>query len=1255
MSDLSPSADLQPNKSFRLASKLLLCFGLICGTFLGIGGIFFFSLRSIEKLNTAERSSALGEISELYLVGKNLGQIQAEVFRHVVAFAPAELEQHEELIAQLTQANKKIVSGWTGPAESGEGRLYANVKEAEGIFTRRTRELLALSRVDQTDGPAAIALRMQAPAYNAFRETLAALLAYEEAEARAIATTTTTQIKRTEAVGDSLLTFGMLTVLGTAWMVIRMLRALRKDKRSLQISVAQYERAEHERQEGEARYLMLLENSPNAILVLCDDEIVLINPAGLALLGAERPEQILGHRPSEIVHPDERSEIALRTRQVAEGKQPPTAARRLLRLDGSVVEAESTVVSFLYEQKPALLLILRDVTQERLQEKQLRAAEENYRSIFDNAQEGIFQNTPEGSYLSANPALARMLGFETPEELMRERNDLENQSYVDPTLRKEFRRRLEREGFINNYEYQVKRRDGATIWVSENVRVVRDAAGRPLLYEGSVQDITERKRAEEELRRSVERFRSFTEATSQIVWQTDPEGNVIEDLPSWRAFTGQGREEILGFGWSDCIHPEDRERVLRHWSECKRAQVPYEIEYRMRGADGAYRNFAVRGVPVLDAQGATREWVGINADVTGKKRAEKELFESQLMLRTVLDNIPQRVFWKDTDCNYLGCNRAFAGDAGFSDSSSIVGKTDEDASWREHAVQYRADDQRVMETGIAKLAYEEPLENAAGRRLWLRTNKVPLRDKNGKVYGILGTYEDITESRQAAERIEQQAALLDLAHDAIMVHDLQGHVLFWSKGAERLYGYTAEEALGQKLSTLCHIGNNDSYEKANAATIVRGEWFGELQQMVKDGSIVTVEARETLVRDEKGNPKALLSINNDITERKRIEEHFLRAQRMESIGTLASGVAHDLNNILLPIMMAAPILRDETDPAEREKFLDIVESSAQRGADIVKQVLTFARGADGDRLLLQPIYLLQEVAKIAGQTFPKSIDLKTSFDENIRSLEADPTQLHQVLLNLCINSRDAMPEGGKLRLSAENFDVDAHYANMMPGATAGPHVLLQVTDTGTGIPPDIQPKIFDPFFTTKDIGQGTGLGLSTVAGIVRGHGGFLQLESEPGHTRFKIFLPAKETGQSSGDSENEESLPRGDGQTILVVDDELSIRQLAEFVLEGNGYKVLLAEDGPTALAVFAQQPGLIDIVVTDLAMPMMDGIMLVRTLRRIAPRVKIIVSTGRTDEAKSSELAAFGIDGYLMKPYTTRTFLHKLEQVLRGGWRDAA
>ena len=262
-------------------------------------------------------------------------------------------------------------------------------------------------------------------------------------------------------------------------------------------------------------------------------------------------------------------------------------------------------------------------------------------------------------------------------------------------------------------------------------------------------------------------------------------------------------------------------------------------------------------------------------------------------------------------------------------------------------------------------------------------------------------------------------------------------------------------------------------------------WSGECRHLTKQGDTVVVRSRWTLVRDEHGQPKSKLIINTDITEQKKIEEQFLRAQRLESIGTLASGVAHDLNNILVPIMMAAPVLRGNIDSAERERFLDIVETSAQRGADIIKQVLTFARGADGDRILLQPIYLLEEVCKIASQTFPKSIVLRTCYEENIRPLEADPTQLHQVLLNLCINARDAMPNGGDLCLGVENFDVDERYASITPGATAGPHVMLEVVDTGSGIPSDVIDKIFDPFFTTKSIGQGTGLGLSTVAGIVK--------------------------------------------------------------------------------------------------------------------------------------------------------------------------
>jgi two-component system cell cycle sensor histidine kinase/response regulator CckA len=332
-----------------------------------------------------------------------------------------------------------------------------------------------------------------------------------------------------------------------------------------------------------------------------------------------------------------------------------------------------------------------------------------------------------------------------------------------------------------------------------------------------------------------------------------------------------------------------------------------------------------------------------------------------------------------------------------------------------------------------------------------------------------------------------------------------------------------------------------------------------------------------------------------------------------------------------------------------------VETSAQRGADIIKQVLTFARGADGDRVLLQPVYLLEEVSKIASKTFPKSIALRSCYDENIRSLEADPTQLHQVILNLCINARDAMPHGGKLCLGAENFDVDEAYAERMAGATAGPHVMLEITDTGSGIPSNVIAKIFDPFFTTKDIGLGTGLGLSTVAGIVRSHGGFIDVSSRPGYTSFKIFLPAKVSVDTFTALEASEAVPRGSDETILLVDDEPSIREVAEVILTSHGYKVLLAEDGPSALALFAPQKNHITAVVTDLAMPGMDGLTLVRALRGIQPGLKVIVSTGLTEDSHAAEIAALGVDGFLTKPYTIRNLLLKLNDVLHRSLHLAA
>ncbi len=523
-----------------------------------------------------------------------------------------------------------------------------------------------------------------------------------------------------------------------------------------------------------------------------------------------------------------------------------------------------------------------------------------------------------------------------------------------------------------------------------------------------------------------------------------------------------------------------------------------------------------------------------------------------------------------------------------------------------------------------------------------------MRDGLGRLVKMAGTVQDLTEQRAAERLLRQQARLIDLASDAISVRNLDGTIRMWNQGAEHLYGWSAKEVCGRPVVDFIYQ-DTVRYEEANRELLRKGEWRGELAHFCKDGRTIAVSARWTLVRDERGEPESILVIHTDITEQKKLETQFLRSQRLESIGTLAAGVAHDLNNILSPILLVAPLLRgDLKEGEEKETLLSLVQASAERGANLVKQMLTFARGADGECVLLQPSHLIEEVGKIAQQTFPKSITIRTDYPKDLWMVEGDPTQLQQVLLNLLVNARDAMPEGGTLSLTSENFQVDEHYASMTTNARPGPHVLLQVTDEGRGIPRDVLEKIFDPFFTTKEVGQGTGLGLSTVLGIVRNYGGFVNVTSEAGQTSFRVFLPASNAATTAAIVPDKMLVPNGHGEKILIVDDEPCIRTAAQRVVEAWGYQVLLAEDGVEALALYAKQPDEIALVLTDLVMPLMDGLMLIRAVRKLNPAQKIILSTGRDEDMQSPEIRSLELDACLLKPHSRETLLSTLEETLR-------
>ncbi|HEY0255982.1 MAG TPA: PAS domain S-box protein, partial [Candidatus Methylacidiphilales bacterium] len=534
-----------------------------------------------------------------------------------------------------------------------------------------------------------------------------------------------------------------------------------------------------------------------------------------------------------------------------------------------------------------------------------------------------------------------------------------------------------------------------------------------------------------------------------------------------------------------------------------------------------------------------------------------------------------------------------------------------------------------------------------GRPLSVSVTISPVKNETGKVIGSSKILRDLTEFNRVKRLIEEQAALLDKTHDAILIFDLEGRILFWNKGCEHLYGWTRLEAVGRFVGEFIYP-DVQKFKEVNALTAENGEWSGELHHVGKERQDLIFQSRWSTLRDADGQPKSVLMINTDVSELRRLEVQFMRAQRMESLGILAGGIAHDLNNILTPIMLSIDMLKSSMVEPHTKSILETIELSARRGSDIVQQVLSFARGMEGQRIVIQPKYLLKDIEHIITDTFPSDIRLQLSLPHDTWTILGDPTQVQQVLLNLCINARDAMPNGGTLSISAENCLADAQYVAMNLQAKQGYYVAISVTDVGVGIAPEIIGKIFEPFFTTKEVGKGTGLGLSSVKAIVKNHDGFINVYSEPGRgTTFKVYLPAQATpGDVIEQGSEEISLPRGDGETILVVDDETSILSITSETLHAYGYNVLTACNGAEAVAIYAQQKRKIAVILTDLSMPVMDGRATIYAMLKINPKAKIVAMSGMDEAESVAKASTAGIKHFISKPYTAATLLKTLRTV---------
>lgn len=892
----------------------------------------------------------------------------------------------------------------------------------------------------------------------------------------------------------------------------------------------------------------------------------------------------------------------------------------------------------------------------------LAESERRYRTLVENAPVGIFTTTSQGKVIAANPAMARMLGFATVGEAMAHYTNLGEQLYLHPERRAEFVRILRHDGTVQNFEYQAKTADGRLAWMRMDARIVKADEGDGFRIEGFTSDITENKLAEEKLRESERLYRLLAENTINCIWLLGLDGIIQYVNPACRQIFGYAPEEMIGtpfdrYVLADCL-PALQQAIRVGLDDLPRS-LPAMLETSVLCRDGSQRAVEIIGRVLKNEQGQPIALQGLVRDITERRRATAEIHARENLLSQIIEVLPVGLWLADSKGKLFRTNAAGRRIWG---AQPLIG-LEEYGVFKARRLPSRQE-LAPEDWALAKTIREgvtirnELLEIDAfdGVRRTILNSTAPVRNAAGEVEAAVIVNLDITDLQQAEAERSRLAEAIEQSQETVVITDTNAEILYVNPAFERVTGYSRAEVMGQNPHLLKSGQQTQSFYDEMWRTLREGRtWQGRMVNRRKDGTLYTEDATISPVIGSAGEILNFVAVKRDITEHLRIhqekeklEEQVRLSQRLEALGRLAGGVAHDLNNLLSPILGYAELLLEDLDHPEHCESIKEIAHAGERARELVAQLLAFGR-----RQLLEfaPVDVNQILANFANllrRTIREDIKIMFQPSAALPPVQADAGRLEQVIMNLAVNAQDAMPEGGVLTIETAVAELDEAYAATHEAVVPGSYTMLAFSDTGVGMTPETCAHIFEPFFTTKEKGKGTGLGLATVYGIVRQHGGHIWVYSELQQgTTFKIYLPMCEAPKTAEPATRERrGTARGTG-TILLVEDNAQVRSLALAVLKRQGYTVQVAADGPEALRLIEDSKEPVDLLFTDVVMPGMSGRELYERIAQRFPRLKVLYMSGYTDNVIAHQGVLDPGVNFIQKPFSINALADKIQRIL--------